>query len=168
MKKIYSTGIDWVRMVVAVGACITVLFLWHYNIETTHHTNTPLLFIARIFIVLLLLAVASVRHTLYEEYLITYIFVFPVRRVLWEEISRALFIPRKNPGYKNAYSDRILLLKHADEQKALSVSQTQNYLKQHPYRAIQINVPHNKKEEYILAFEKCLGYPVKMDMPYNY
>ena len=158
-KKIYSTQLDWLRIITATAVGVAVVVLWHLNIETRHLTNLPLLFATRLFIVLLLLAVGSIRHVLYEECFITYILFFPAIYVRWEDINNAIFVPR-TVGYKQAYSDRIFLLKGVSGSNISSPVQALEYLQHCPRQVIQINVPRNKRVEYIAMFEKCLGFRV--------
>lgn len=159
-KYVYRTDVDWLRLIVAVGAGIAVIYLWSINFETLHLTNTPLLFGARLLVVSLLLCVSTLRHTLYEDCLVASVMFIPIRRVRWETISGAVYIPRAKSSSKSAFADRIVLLPKSVTQGVSTVEEAKRLVSQHPYRTIHVNVFGKGKEELFAAFERCLGYRV--------
>ena len=152
-KAIVSIPPFWAGVIVLFPAFLLFVILALLGIEARNKLNPRESAIVTLIFMIALLT----RYDICEDQLMVKLLVLPIRRISWDKISGAVYIPKHLDGKEYKRGASIMLTLYPCKTLDRNKNNIALFKWLHPLKAIRLYIPEGQEEVCLRTIEGCIG-----------
>jgi hypothetical protein len=152
-KLILSIPPFWAGVILLFPAFLIFVILALLGIEARNRLNPR----EGAIVTLLFMIALLTRYDICEDQLIVKLIILPIKRISWDKISGAVYIPKHLDGKEFKRGASIMLTLYPCKTFDRNKNNIALFKWLHPLNAIRLYIPEGQEEVCLRTFEVCIG-----------